>query len=628
MFKGYNPGRVNEKIIQIDNPAKQQLQINTNTRVCYCTEDGKYDCKNDFLGPVFPGQTLHVNFSLPYNPTDSIMSTYTNVHLQNVACNVKQTEIILSRICNKVNFMISSKPNKECKLFLTAQPEMYKSYDVFSVQLLPCPMGFTLQNGVCDCDAVLRDSMFQITDCNIEKSVIRRPAKSWIYSKLVVAQNNMSIYHISSRCRINYCIPYSTELNLSNPDAQCQFKRAGILCSQCQHGLSMVFGSSRCMKCTNVYLLISLIVIVAGIVLVVLLYLLNLTVTSGTINGIIFYANVISINGSVFLANGNVFKPLKVFISFVNLDLGIETCFYSGMDSYAKMWLQLFFPMYLIAIAIFIIIASRYSYRIQRLTYTRSLPVLATLFLLSYTGILRTVSMVLFSYSTITELPSGHQQIVWTIDANIPLFGLQFTILFITCLVLFLLLIPFNIILLFYRYLLRFKIINHFKLVLDAFQGSYKDEFHYFAALCIVLRNVFFAIYALRTDIIFLVSTIVLIAFAVFHGKLFPNKSHFANVQELLLLINLTIIYAVSQYTTALSTVTNIMISLALLHFIVIIFYHFLTYTCHIELSNIRNQTKEKFTKLKYWCAQLRNDDSIVDAGHDNYEEYDFNDFE
>ena len=102
------------------------------------------------------------------------------------------------------------------------------------------------------------------------------------------------------------------------------------------------------------------------------------------------------------------FKPLRVFISFVNLDLGFETCFYNGMDSYAKVWLQLFFPFYLIFIAISIITASRYSSRILRLTYTRSLPVLATLFLLSYTGVLRTVLTVLFSYSTIAHLPSGH----------------------------------------------------------------------------------------------------------------------------------------------------------------------------------------------------------------------------
>ena len=97
------------------------------------------------------------------------------------------------------------------------------------------------------------------------------------------------------------------------------------------------------MEYTNLHILITIIVIVAGIVLVVLLYLLNLTVTIGTISGIIFYANIVSINDSVFLINDNVFKPLRVFISFTNFNLGIKTTFYNGMDSYAKMWLQLFF---------------------------------------------------------------------------------------------------------------------------------------------------------------------------------------------------------------------------------------------------------------------------------------------
>ena len=155
------------------------------------------------------------------------------------------------------------------------------------------------------------------------------------------------------------------------------------------------------------------VVIITGTILVVLLYILNLTVTNGTISGIIFYANIVSINESVFLVNDNVFKPLQVFVSFVNLDLGIETCFYSGMDSYTKTWLQLFFPFYLLVIAASSIIASRYSSKILRLTYSTSLSVLATLFLLSYTGVLRVVLTVLFSYSTITHLPSlsGHQQI-------------------------------------------------------------------------------------------------------------------------------------------------------------------------------------------------------------------------
>ena len=266
---------------------------------------------------------------------------------------------------------------------------------------------------MCDCDPIL---LPYFDTCYIDHSAIRRPANTWINAH---SQANNTQY-LTSECPMDYCLPYSSNVNLLHPDLQCQFNRTGILCSKCQHHLSMVFGSSRCMKCTNLHILITIIVIVAGIVLVVLLYLLNLTITTGTISGIIFYANIVSINDSVFLVNNNVFKPLRVFISFVNLDLGIEICFYNGMDTYDKTLLQLFFPVYLIILAVIIIIASRYSSKLLRLTYTRSLPVLATLFLLSYTGVLRTVLTVLFSYSTITHLPSGHKQIVWSIDASVP----------------------------------------------------------------------------------------------------------------------------------------------------------------------------------------------------------------
>ena len=139
------------------------------------------------------------------------------------------------------------------------------------------------------------------------------------------------------------------------------------------------------------------------------------------------------------------------------------------------MWLQLAFPFYLIFIATLIIITSHYSTTIQRLTAHKSLPMLATLFLLSYTKILRIVCSVLFFYSTITHLPSKHTTLVWSVDANVPLFGVRFTILFIVCLILFLILLPFNVILLFNRTLSRFKFINKFKPLLDAYQGPYKD---------------------------------------------------------------------------------------------------------------------------------------------------------
>ena len=445
-FRGYNPKVIYQHIIKTNSP-KFTYEI------CHCTHNGSNNCSVDTLGPVYPGQMLQVELCTPFNDKPSTLYAEVNsIHLPTSACKVApQTEIIntISKYSKNFTFIIVSGATDVCELFLiAASSDTQTIAEAFYVQLLTCPVGFTLQSGVCNCDPVLSS---YIDECYIDYSAIRRPANTWIS---VHTQANNTKYLISD-CPMDYCVPYSSIVNLLHSELQCQFNRTGILCSQCQHHLSMVFGSSRCMKCANLHILIiTIIIIVAGIVLVVLLYLLNLTVTIGNISGIIFYANVVSINDSVFLVNDNVFKPLRVFISFTNLDLGIETCFYNGMDSYAKMWLQLFFPLYLIIIAVSIIIASRYSSRIFRLTYTRSLPVLGTLFLLSYTGVLRTLLTVLFSYSTITHLPNGHKQIVWSIDASVPLFGLKFTTLFITCLVLFLLLFLFNITLLFTRHLL------------------------------------------------------------------------------------------------------------------------------------------------------------------------------
>ena len=173
------------------------------------------------------------------------------------------------------------------------------------------------------------------------------------------------------------------------------------------------------------------------------------------------------------------------------------------------MWLQLAFPFYLIVIATLIIITSRYSTTIQRLTAHRALLVLATLFLLSYTKILRIVSSVLFSYSTITQLPSKHTTLVWSVDANVRLFGVRFTILFIVCLILFLILVPFNVILLFTRTLSRFRFINKFKPLLDTFQGPYNDKFYYWTGLQFLIRAVLFGISSLDKNLNLTVSIIL-----------------------------------------------------------------------------------------------------------------------
>ena len=107
---------------------------------------------------------------------------------------------------------------------------------------------------------------------------------------------------------------------------------------------------------------------------------------------------------------------LSVFIAWLNLDFGIETCFYNGLDVYSKTWLQFVFPVYIWLLIGLVILFSHYSRRFTNLLGSDPVSVLATLILLSYTKILRTLIAVI--YVTYLEYPT-YNRWVWLYDANI-----------------------------------------------------------------------------------------------------------------------------------------------------------------------------------------------------------------
>ena len=92
--------------------------------------------------------------------------------------------------------------------------------------------------------------------------------------------------------------------------------------------------------------------------------------------------------------------------------------------------------------------------------------------------------------------------------------------------------------------------------------------------------------YGFASKLRLLIATTILIIFVTFHGYIHPSKDKLVNIQELLLLLNLTILHTVSYYGSGsvFSLVTNIMISLALVQFLTIVLYHFLTYTCPYDV--------------------------------------------
>jgi len=76
----------------------------------------------------------------------------------------------------------------------------------------------------------------------------------------------------------------------------------------------------------------------------------KLTVATGTLSGLVFYANIVGVNHNIFLPVKSS-NPYSIFIAWLNLDFGIDTCFYNGMDAYTKAWLQFVFPVYIWVIA-------------------------------------------------------------------------------------------------------------------------------------------------------------------------------------------------------------------------------------------------------------------------------------
>ena len=77
-----------------------------------------------------------------------------------------------------------------------------------------------------------------------------------------------------------------------------------------------------------------------------LLLFCKLTVSAGTLSGLVFYANIVGVNHNIFLPVKST-DALSVFIAWLNLDFGIETCFYDGLDAYSKTWLQFVFSLYI-----------------------------------------------------------------------------------------------------------------------------------------------------------------------------------------------------------------------------------------------------------------------------------------
>ena len=212
----------------------------------------------------------------------------------------------------------------------------------------------------------------------------------------------------------------------------------------------LVLGAPQCRKCTNSHLLLLIPFAVMGVALVFLLFVCKLTVVTGTLSGLVFYANIVGPNRNIFLPVEST-NAFSIFIAWLNLDFGVVTCFYDGLDTYSKTWLQFVFPVYIWVLVGLMIQVSRSSQKFAKLLGNNPVSVLATLILLSYTKILRTLITVF--YVTYLEYPT-YNRMVWLYDGNVDYLSGKHIPVFVVAVLLFLFLfLPYTLLLLFGQWL-------------------------------------------------------------------------------------------------------------------------------------------------------------------------------
>ena len=454
--------------------------------VCICNEDNAINCSTRSVDRlIYPGQSISLSLA-----TVGVCGGISPGEL--VTSNSSMTEVVLlnvsqatsGRNCIKFGYRLYSQFTNG-SIFLRhatnslEAARLVNSLLMVNVIFLPCPVGLTLSSKACQCNNVIEN--INVTQCSIDwmPHPIRRSGNNWLsYNQ----QYNCTVAH--ENCPFDYCNTSAVYLNLTHPDLQCTNGRSGTLCGECQTGLSLTLGSNRCESCNNKYLSLVVTFIVAGIALVVFLLGCNLTVSVGSINGLLFYANMIKLNETVLFPNGVSIPVLSQFIAWLNLDLGIQTCFFNGLDGYWKTWLQFVFPVYIWLLIGIIIIGSYYSGRLSRLCGNNSVPVLSTLVLISYNKLLRTITNAMM-FTTI-KCEGDQQWSVWSFDGNIKYFHGKHIPLFLVALLFLLIGLVYTVLVFSVQWLQRYSgkcckssrdPVVKLKPFLDAYTGPYKDKY-------------------------------------------------------------------------------------------------------------------------------------------------------
>ena len=538
--------------IQLQNVSKLHMQglsiglsncLALSLKACFCNPDWTPNnslplCQTDTLNFAgYPGSNISVNVIV----IDAVSNTpvFSGIDLTSTFFSLYAA---LGRQCTPLSMTLLSNTTDDTLIIKISVTDQAPSAYV-NVTVKNCPLGFQFSPSqkICTCPLLIQNNGLT---CNVADGTVNTPAERQVWLGLL----DREIFY-GDLCPLGYCTsPPSIRVNVTE---LCANNRTGVLCGRCADGLSSTFGvDTICQECSNLWLLTIPVFLLTGIALVVVLFALRLTISKGTINGIIFYANLFA---AVDLTSFNrlplLIKPLYITMNFLSLSLGFPLCFYAGMDELAKAFLNFLFPSYLFFIAGVIIFVSRFSIKLSNLTAHSSVQVLATLVFLSYASLLGAVFKI-FDANVIMNL-NETIHVVWFNDGNVPYFQNPSHIALCLIALLFYLglILPYTVLITVGSYLYKFKIINKFKAFLDAHYGPYKDEYRFWFGirLCLIqLIFLFNATVRFKFYILLTIIQVVLSIFLVVEALLKPYKKNWLNWFDSVLILVYILIIAIS----------------------------------------------------------------------------------
>ena len=608
-------------------------------------------CNKKYAYEVYPGASLQVPIRINdsnHNPTYGVLTVSaavrTNDGLKDIDWffsdnrNTHSGIIKGTNSCTYINFTLHAtalgKHNRKGTIiFSTSNPKKVLGV---RVTLKKCPPGFRLHpvKGACVClnhftALVNQHSNRKELVCDIDNNAFNRP-----YPYLWIGASNNSLRY-SLNCHSGYCNVYShhdmlrfndtgsyvSSLN-KDPQPLCHGSRTGDVCGECIPNYSVVFGSTDCKMCSDKqWLLTGIIYIVAGPLLVFILYKLNLTLTKGTLNGIIFYAQITNAGVQKYLNtpcsdcnNESYFiKFTSLFISWLNLNLGFPLCFYDEMTELQKAGLTLLFPIYLLFIIGLLIILSRFSTAVSNHLSKSSVQVLVTVVHLSFTQLLQAVLAVFGSAEVFIENENEFsKKVVWYCNgATVYASTKHQWLMIITSVVVGLILIPYMAIILFGKQLMKFdKLREYIRPFFEAIHAPYKDNMWYCFAMnqvFVLLAYVLDTMSALKSSIsslffeplYFILNQIFVTSQACFS----PFKNKLLNGLNFYLVINLiavyyTAMYYYHQYPKAVVTFVSISVCPSILIFSLIVTFHIL------QVTDKLNNLFQLFETFKHLCRR------------------------